>query len=111
MISSIGRSTTAPLNVRVSPDFLVSLIVTWDPPEFSQGVIDGYRISYSSPTLSVVKTFTDMGSPYFITGLQPITEYSVQVAAINDAEFGDVSLSVSGRTGYGGSGVYINVKN
>ena len=106
VISSIGA--TAPLNVQVAQGFLVSLEVTWEPPMFPNGIIDGYRITYDTQVSGVAggERTTSMAPPFFITDLEPNTAYSVRVAAINDAGDGAPSDTESQDSPFGGTYIH-----
>ena len=103
VISFIGA--TAPLNVQVTQGFLVSLEVTWEPPMFPNGIIDGYRITYGSQVSGVAggERPTTLAPPFFITNLEPNTPYTVQVAAMNDAGDGALSDTEPQDSPFGGT--------
>ena len=75
-----------------------SLSVVWGtvPCMHQGGPITGYTLRYSNGT-SIVNTTGEGSRQHVLTGLTPFTNYSVEVAAINDGGTGlysDPALTV-----------------
>ena len=87
----------------LSPSSSSSIDVTWDAPVISGGgsaTIAGYKISWTPPHNSGVKTVTGTATSDQITGLNGNTAYSVTVAAMSSASgVGALSDSKSAATG------------
>ncbi len=104
-ITFYGHSATpgAPRAVSVTPG-PERLTVTWEEPEVTRGAITGYDIRHA-PTDGGDAAIAEnlqfgSGDPlsYLITGLDPRTEYSVQVLARNSAGEGPWSPAVTATT-------------
>ena len=69
-----------------------SLSVVWGtvPCPQQRGPITGYRLCYSNGT-SIVNTTGEGSRQHVLTGLTPFTNYSIQVAAVNDGGTGPYS--------------------
>ncbi len=110
-ITVYGHSPTpgAPRAVSVTPG-PERLTVTWEEPQVTRGAITGYDIRYT-PTGggdAVIAENLQFGSDdplsYEITGLDPRTEYSVEILARNSAGEGPWSQAVRATTeGSGGT--------
>ena len=96
-ISSTG-ATVAPRNVRTTAVSSTEISVQWDgltPCRHVNGRIDRYRVRYTVGS-GVVQSKDEAGewdvvdAETSLTGLTPFTNYSIQVAAVN--EEGDVGL-------------------
>ena len=76
-----------------------SLGVVWGtvPCPHQRGSITGYRLCYSNGT-SIVNTTGEGSRQYNLTGLTPFTNYSVQVAAVNDGGTGPYSAPLTVET-------------
>ena len=76
-----------------------SLSVWWDtvPCPHQRGPITGYRLCYSNGT-SIVNTTGEESRQHVLTGLTPFTNYSVQVAAVNDGGTGPYSTPLTVET-------------
>ena len=59
--------------------------------------ITGYRLRYSNGT-SIVNTTEEGSRQHVLTGLTPFTNYSVQVAAVNDGGTGPYSTPLTVET-------------
>ena len=59
--------------------------------------ITGYRLRYSNGT-SIVNTTGEGSRQHVLTGLTPFTNYSVQVAAVNDGGTGPYSTPLTVET-------------
>ena len=92
----------APPTVRpADTDGDTTLAISWTPPENTGPRITGYDVQYRAGNSG---GFTDAGhsgagTSITIPGLQPATEYQVQVRARNDEGDGQWSDSVSDQTG------------
>ena len=62
-----------------------------------RGPITGYRLRYSNGT-SIVNTTNEESRQHVLTGLTPFTNYSVQVAAVNDGGTGPYSTPLTVET-------------
>ena len=87
-------SPTAP-SPPVSITFLLvnstSLYVTWEVPEFPQGVIEFYQVEYSSICSVTTRINTTDNSTFaMLSRLSPFTNYTVRVRAFT-VEFGNFS--------------------
>ena len=69
-----------------------SLSIEWEavPCSHQGGPITGYRLRYSNST-SIVNIAGKGNRQHVLTGLNPFTNYSVQVAAVNDEGTGPYS--------------------
>ena len=76
-----------------------SLSVVWGtvPCPHQRGPITGYRLRYSNGT-SIVNTTGEGSRQHVLTGLTPFTNYSVQVAAVNDGGTGPYSTLLTVET-------------
>ena len=70
-----------------------SLSVVWGtvPCPQQRGPITGYRLCYSNGTTSIVNTTGEGSRQHVLTGLTSFTNYSIQVAAVNDGGTGPYS--------------------
>ena len=78
-----------------------SITVSWSAPSEDGGsAIIGYHIRHRIGTNSWVEITTGIsGTSYTITGLDTLTEYEIQVRAVNIVDFGDWSNSMTITTG------------
>ncbi|XP_076804781.1 fibronectin-like [Clavelina lepadiformis] len=92
-----------PTSVTLSPSSSSSIDVTWHAPVISgagSATIAGYKISWTPPHNSGVKTVSGTATSDQITGLNGNTAYSVTVAAMSSASgAGALSDSKSAATG------------
>ena len=64
-----------------------------------RGPITGYRLHYSNGTGTTIVNTTGEGSrQHALTGLTPFTNYTVQVAAVNDGGTGPYSTPLTVET-------------
>ena len=78
-----------------------SLSVVWSTVNCShqRGPITGYRLRYSNGMHTSIVNITGEGSrQHVLTGLTPFTNYSVQVAAVNDGGTGPYSTPLTVET-------------
>ena len=87
-----------PVNIAVSLVNSTSLYITWGVPEFPRGVIEFYQVEYSSVCsgTTLINT-TDNSTDTLLSGLNPFTEYTVNVRAFT-VEFGNFSVERSRMT-------------
>ncbi len=98
----------APPSVSVKQLYSTSqLLLTWKaiPNEFTNGILQGYRIQYTvthvsnspyvgaTPTVVVKDRFTFLLK---INGLQSYTKYSIKIAGFTNAGNGPASIHISG---------------
>ena len=76
-----------------------SLSVVWGtvPCPHQRGPITGYRLRYNNGT-SIVNTTGEGSRQHVLTGLTPFTNYSVQVAAVNEGGTGPYSTPLTVET-------------
>ena len=78
----------APSDVKLEEKSATSLLVTWESPEYPNGIIQGYRIIYSDntgrnvSTADITKGLTNKTLFYLLTGLKENAEYKVYVSTI-----------------------------
>ena len=99
MCPSHAAPTVAPDGLTSTSKESRSLSVVWAsvPCSYQGGPITGYRLRYSNGT-SIVNTTGEGSRQHTLTGLTPFTNYSVQVAAINDGGTGLYSAPVTVET-------------
>lgn len=86
---------TIPLNVTVATgNMLRTLIVQWEPPSSSGGIITTYMVTYNGVTVDTRSNNTS----YSITGLDPYTNYSITVIACTSNGCSNESDVVIGTT-------------
>ena len=76
-----------------------SINIVWEkvPCPHQRGPITGYRLRYSNGT-SIANTTGEGSRHHVLTGLTPFTNYSVQVAAVNDDGTGPYSTPLTVET-------------
>ncbi|XP_022808866.1 receptor-type tyrosine-protein phosphatase epsilon-like [Stylophora pistillata] len=90
---------STPTDVKVEEKTATSILVTWKPPEYPNGIIQGYRIIYSNntgknfSTADITKGLNDKTLSYLLTDLKEKTEYKVYVQAFTSYP-GEVSSPV-----------------
>ena len=86
--------SAAPTNVRRTGVTSTSITVRWGkvPCIERNGDITGYIVRYGSETQSVSGGSVTETT---ISNLTPSTTYNIEVAAVNDADTGDYSSSIS----------------
>ena len=92
-----------PSNFRVSVINSTSILVQWgvvSPCRAMNGLITSYSIRYTiQPNGIPQTTLQNDGLEITLTGLTPFTEYSIEVAAVNEnGDVGVYSVAVSNRT-------------
>ena len=76
---------SAPRNVKIQEKSATSLLVTWKPPEYPNGIIQRYRIFYSDnsgknySTKDITKGLKNETLFYLVSGLKEDTEYKIYV--------------------------------
>eukprot|EP00795_Rhopilema_esculentum_P003659 gene3659-14900_t len=103
--SKPGGSTLTPgkpKNVNAYAKAPTEMFVSWQPPDITNGEITSYKIVYF-PTLEFTKfkTETISGDRTYTTikDLEPNTEYSIKVGAINKYGTGALSTNYIAKTG------------
>ena len=74
-----------------------SIQVTWDMPSNPNGVITGYKLTFTHPNGTVYTVQVSSGTSYERTNLDPNTLYTVTVAAVTGGGDGE-SASTSATT-------------
>ena len=99
--------TAAPVGLTNTSVERRSLSVVWGtvPCPHQRGPITGYRLRYSNGT-SIVNTTGEGSRQHVLTGLTPFTNYSVQVAAVNDGGTGSYSTPLTVKTLQDGECMY-----
>ncbi|XP_043998425.1 fibronectin type III domain containing 3Ba isoform X1 [Gambusia affinis] len=69
------------------------LLLKWEKPSSNGSEISSYIISVDDQTVTV-----ESGTSHLVTGLQPDTEYSLQIQAVNAIGFGPLSPLLVART-------------
>ena len=86
MLFTIAPS--APRNVKIEEKSATSLLVTWKPPEYPNGIIERYRILYSDnsgknySTAGITKGLQNETLFYLLSGLKEDTEYKIYVSSL-----------------------------
>ena len=91
--------TAAPVELNSTSVKRKSLSVVWGtvPCPNQRGTVTGYRLRYTNGT-SIVNTTGEESRQHVLTGLTPFTNYSVQVAAVNDGGTGPYSTPLTVET-------------
>ena len=76
---------------------LISIVWGRVPCPHQRGPITGYRLRYTNGT-SIVNTSGEESRQHVLTELAPFTNYSVQVAAVNDGGTGPYSTPLTVET-------------
>ena len=107
---STSLAPTGPGGLNITSVGRRSLSVMWGtvPCPYQRGPITGYRLRYSNGT-SIVNTTGEGSRQYVLTGLTPFTNYSVQVAAVNDGGTGPYSTPLTVETLQDGECVCITI--
>jgi len=77
---------SAPRDVKIQEKSTRSLLVTWKPPEYPNGIIQRYRILYSNnsgknySTTDITKGLKNETLFYLLSGLKEDTEYKIYVS-------------------------------
>ena len=80
---------SAPRNVKIQEKSATSLLVTWKPPEYPNGIIQQYRILYSDnsgknySTSGITKGLQNETLFYLLSGLKEDTEYKIYVSSLS----------------------------
>ena len=86
--------SSPPLNVRTQDVTSSSTTVSWEPPKYTNGILLGYEVCYSSngerPSVVNVQNTTTCT----LTDMKPWTMYSISVRAKTSAGFGEKSIPV-----------------
>ncbi|XP_078353190.1 receptor-type tyrosine-protein phosphatase S-like [Oculina patagonica] len=99
-IETMEGAPSAPLNVELQEKTATSLLVTWKPPEYPNGIIQGYRIIYSNntgrnySTADITKGLQNKTLFYLLSGLKEDREYKIYVQAFTSYP-GEVSSPAS----------------
>ena len=106
--SSSADSTVSPNNVTAVTESSTAITVQWDgliPCKEVNGVIVKYIVQYTAESSGVVQSIDHSGqwnvtgAQASLTGLTPFTNYSIQVAAVNEqGDVGPYSDSIRERT-------------
>ena len=100
-MSTFSAPTVAPGGLNITSVDRRSLSVVWGtvPCSHQRGPITGYRLRYSASIgASIVNTTGEGNRQHVLTGLTPFTNYSVQVAAVNDGGTGPYSTPLTVET-------------
>ncbi|CAH1125665.1 unnamed protein product [Ceutorhynchus assimilis] len=89
---------TAPQHLDVYATSPRSLHIGWRPPEVANGKISRYTVYYMETTSSVEHNVDTPDTSYELTGLNPYTEYSVWVVAVNENGAGAATEEKMART-------------
>ena len=79
---------SAPRSVKIQEKSATSLVVTWKPPEYPNGIIQRYRILYSNnsgknySTADITKGLKNETLFYVISGLKEDTDYRIYVSLV-----------------------------
>lgn len=79
---------SAPRNVKIQEKSATSLLVTWKPPEYANGIIQRYRIHYSNnsgknySTAYITKGLKNETLFYVVSGLKEDTVYRIYVSLV-----------------------------
>ena len=79
---------SAPRNVKIQEKSATSLLVTWKPPEYPNGIIQQYRILYSDnsgknySTADITEGLQNETLFYLLSGLKEDTEYKIYVSSL-----------------------------
>ena len=103
---SLAGAAAPPSDVVVSVQSSKSILVQWGPIENCRdrnGNIVGYHVRYQasdgSVETEVVSGVVSAGGQVLLEGLTPFTDYSIQVAAVNNqSDVGVFSAVVSSKT-------------
>ncbi|KAL5477471.1 hypothetical protein EMCRGX_G024272 [Ephydatia muelleri] len=111
MISTLESAPSPPLNVRTQDVASTSITVTWEPPQYPNGVLLGYEVCYTSngdspSAVNVQNTST----AWKLTDMKPCTMYSISVRAKTVAGFGEKSTPVMISTGESAPSPPLNVR-
>ena len=99
ILSFLSAPTSAPEGLTSTSVESRSLTVQWGtvPCPDQRGPITGYRLRYSNET-SIVYIKGNEQNDSMLTGLTPLTSYSVQVAAVNAGGTGPYSTALTVET-------------
>ena len=105
----------APHNVRATVVSSTVISVQWDglsPCSQVNGLIVEYRVQYTAESSGVVQSIDQTGewnvtgAEASLTGLTPYTNYSIQVAAVNeDRDVGRYTVLTTVQTAEDGKGI------
>ena len=105
----------APHNVRATVVSSTVISVQWDglsPCSQVNGLIVEYRVQYTAESSGVVQSIDQTGewnvtgAEASLTGLTPYTNYSIQVAAVNeDGDVGHYTVLTTVQTAEDGKGI------
>ena len=105
----LSAPTSSPENILFSAVEARSLTVSWNEvsPSGQNGPITGYLLYYTNTTFSDTINITGgENRVYTLTELRPFTNYTVTVAAYNDAGTGPASDNRTQQTEQAGQLVY-----
>ena len=99
-VSSPPDPDSAPQNLTKTSAESRSISLMWGkvPCKHQRGPITGYRLRYSNGTSIANYTSGEGSRHHVLTGLTPFTNYSVQVAAVNDGGTGPYSTPLTVET-------------
>ena len=89
-----------PQNVNATSVSSTSLLVTWDHPPAPDcnGVITGYIVNWrKNREINMIELFSN-GTSHLLTGLEPLTSYSIAVAGSTRAGQGQFTTPFTVRT-------------
>jgi len=98
----------APNNLTVASVMSSSVTVTWEEPTEVNGILSGYRIQVLMGS-EVISSDTVPGNTtrFEATSLQPFTEHTLEVAAINGVGLGDKAVTTVITSEAGEYGVWL----
>ena len=117
---SLQTVPSAPLNTAVTNTTSTSVLVSWSPPLYPNGITLAYKISlvgvesfnpvpntfYNSTKHTVMVNSSDENTDLELTDLVPYSLYNITITAMNRAGYGEPSEPISVRTREDGECVY-----
>ena len=86
---------SAPVDLTYISINSTSILVSWSPPLFSNGIIINYIVVVTEVEIDMELTLNATDTQVLITDLKPHTKYSVVVFAETSAGVGESSLSLA----------------
>ena len=87
-------ASSQPLNLTSTAATDATISLQWSPPDMPNGIITNYKITYNAMTINT----TDDSTTFTLMGLDPFTNHTISVAALNGAGVGLESDSIVVRT-------------
>ncbi|KAK6630706.1 hypothetical protein RUM44_002875 [Polyplax serrata] len=105
---------TAPRNVQVRPLSSSTMVIQWDEPETANGQVTGYKVYYTTnpqlPIASWESQMVDVNHLTTISGLTPLTTYTIRVQAFTSVGPGPLSTPALVKTQQGVPSQPINLR-